>query len=371
MIYLDHSSCTPVRKEVLKTMLPYFSERFGNPSSLNNPGKEAKEALDNAREKTAKVLNCSSSEIIFTSTGTESINLALKGLYKDKKHIITQKTEHPAVLETCKFLETHGFKVTYLDVDKDGIINLSKLENSIIKDTFLISIMYANNEIGTIQDVKAIAKIAHKHNVLFHTDACQASLLNLDVKDLGVDLLTINSTKLYGPKGAALLYKKNSIKMKSVMQGGGQENNLRSGTHNIPAIVGFASALELIQKEKDKENKRLTELRNKIIQRILKEIPNTELNGHNEKRLANNVNIYFKDIEADSLLLKLNDNEIYASIGSACSSAKSEPSHVIKAIKGEKAAKNSIRFSLGKLNKESDVDVLIETLKTLVKWIIK
>jgi len=305
--------------------------------------------------------------VIFTSTGTESINLALKGLYKDKKHIITQKTEHPAVLETCKFLETHGFKVTYLDVDKDGIINLSKLENSIIKDTFLISIMYANNEIGTIQDVKAIAKIAHKHNVLFHTDACQASLLNLDVKDLGVDLLTINSTKLYGPKGAALLYKKNSIKMKSVMQGGGQENNLRSGTHNIPAIVGFASALELIQKEKDKENKRLTELRNKIIQRILKEIPNTELNGHNEKRLANNVNIYFKDIEADSLLLKLNDNEIYASIGSACSSAKSEPSHVIKAIKGEKAAKNSIRFSLGKLNKESDVDVLIETLKTLVK----
>jgi cysteine desulfurase len=364
-IYLDHAATTPLDQTVLKSMQPYFSEKFANPGSLHYPGMEVKEAIEQAREEVAKILNVKAEEIIFTSGGTESANLALKGvaLQKKKGHIITSEIEHPAVLDTCAYLESLGFKVTYLRVGKEGIISVEDVKKAITKETILISIMYANNEIGTIQPIKDIGTLAKKNNILFHTDACQAAGV-LD-KNINVDLITLNGGKIYGPKGIGILYKNKNIQLTPLIHGGGQELNLRSGTENVPGIIGFAKALELVSK--DKENERLIKLRDYFIEKVLKEIPRSFLNGHKSNRLPNNINISFLDIEGESILLHLNEKGIYVSTGSACSSHKLEISHVLDAI-GLKhdAAHGSIRFTLGKSTTKPDLDYVIKELKEVV-----
>ena len=374
-IYLDYAATTPIREEVLLEMLPYFSEKYGNPGSFHSKGLEAKNALDNARQEIASLLNCSTKEIIFTSGGTESINLAIKGIAlanKEKNHIITSKIEHPAVLNSCAYLEEIGFKVSYLDVDKYGKVNPKDVENSINERTSLVSIMYANNEIGTIEPIKEIAEICKKKGVLFHTDACQAAgCLNLDIKYLGVDLLTINGSKIYGPKGIGMLYLREGIEIVPLVHGGGQESRLRSGTENVPYIVGFAKALEISQKNKEKENARLSELRDYLIAKLLK-IPKSRLNGHSTERLPNNVNISFMDVEGEAMLLYLNEMNIYASTGSACASKSLEPSHVLRAIGlSYEGAHGSIRFTLGKDSVKEYLDRVADAMPGIVKKLKK
>ena len=299
---------------------------------------------------------------MFTGSGTESINLGILGLAKisKKKHIITSKIEHPAVLETCRYLESKGFKVSYLDVDSDGFICLEDLGKLITKDTFLISIQYANNEVGVIQSVKEICRIAKKHGVYFHTDACQAGGLDLNVKNF--DLMTLNSSKIYGPKGVGLLYVRKGIVLEPIFFGGGQQNGLRSGTENVPGIVGFAKALELVQKDKD-----LSWLRDYTIKEILK-ISNCFLNGDLKKRLSNNINVSFMDVEGESLVLLLNERGVYCSTGSACSSSKIEPSHVIMAmIDSHERAHSSLRISLSHEIGRKEVDYLVKVLRESVE----
>ncbi|MEW6062760.1 MAG: IscS subfamily cysteine desulfurase [Nanoarchaeota archaeon] len=371
-IYLDYAAATYVRPEVKRAMDKYFSKEFGNPSSFNTIGLNAKNAVESSREKIAKVAGCSPKEAIFTGSGTESINLAIKGVafaMKNKgKHIITSKVEHHAVLNTCKYLEEKGFNITYLDVDKYGMVNSKDVEKAIKKDTILITIIYANNEIGTINPISEISRVARKHNILFHTDACQATgFLDINVNRLNVDLMTINSGKIYGPKGIGLLYIRKGTIIEPLIHGGGQEFGLRSGTENVPYIVGFAKALELADKEKNKESKRLQRLRDKLIEKLLK-IPKTILNGHPQKRLPNNVNVTFLDIEGEALLLLLNEHGIYAATGSACASEKLEPSHVILAIGlPYEAAHGSIRFSLGKKTTKEDINKVADVLPKLVE----
>lgn len=372
-IYLDYAATTPVADEVLQAMLPYFKDTYGNPGSFNTQGMRARDAVDAARATISKILHCKTSEIIFTSGGTESINLAIKGVMRANKekgnHLITTKIEHEAVLETCASLEKHeGIKVTYLDVNKEGLINLDKLEQAIHKGTILISIMYANNEIGTIQPIKQIADIAHKHNIYLHTDACQANLLDLDVTHLNIDLLTLNGSKIYGPKGSGILYKKSGIPLHPLLHGGGQEYNLRSGTENVPAIVGFATALNLIQKTREQEITRLTQLRDKLIKGILASIPDARLNGHPTQRVPHNVNITFHGVDSESLLVALNEHHIYASAGSACTSRKTGPSHVILATGlSTKQAQGTIRFTLGKETTEAHIREVLHVLPDIVK----
>lgn len=373
-IYLDYAATTPTRKEVLKEMLPFFSEKFGNASSMHSYGLEAANALQKARLSVAKSINALPEEIIFTGSGTESINLAIKGIafaYKDKgKHIITSKIEHHAVLHSCEYLEKHeGFEVTYLNVDRHGIIKLDELKKAIRPDTILISIMYANNEIGSIQPVKEIAAIAKTHNVFFHSDACQAAgYLDINVKNLGVDLMTINSSKIYGPKGVGMLFVRKGIKLVPLMHGGVQEFGLRAGTENVPGIIGFAKALELAQRERIKESKRVSALRDKLIKGILSSIPKTILNGHPSKRLPNNVNVSFVDVEGEAILLELNEKGICASAGSACTSLKLEPSHVILATGLPfEAAHGSIRFSLGKYTTKKDINFVLKVLPSIIE----
>jgi len=361
---MDNAAATPVRKEVLKAMLPYFDKEYGNPSSAHFKGLKARQAIDDARKKVASLICSSPVEIIFTGNGTESVNLAIKGVanaYKQKgKHIITQKTEHEAVLETCKALEREGFEITYLDVDKFGLTDLKKLEAAIRPDTILITIMYANNEIGTIQPISEISKIAKSRDVLFHTDACQAGgLLDINVKILGADLMTLNGSKIYGPKGVGMLYVKSGVKIKPIVYGGGQEFGLRSGTENVAGIVGFAIALTLAQQERIKESKRLTALRDYFISEL-----GAKLNGHPKQRLAGNVNVSISGIDSDSLILQLSDEGICASTGSACSTGKNEPSHVMRAIGlSEKEARGCVRFSLGRSNTKADVDYVLKVLE--------
>jgi len=364
IIYLDHAATTPLDSRVKKEMDLIMENIYANPSALHQLGLEAKEILNNSRSKIAKILNCHPEEIIFTSGGTESINLAIKGIAQNKKsgHIITSKIEHPAVLETCKFLEKNGFNVTYLDVNQNGLVNPKDLEQAITKNTILISIMYANNEIGTIQPIKEISKIANKHKIPFHTDACQTGFLDLNIN---ADLITLNGSKIYGPKGIGILYKKKDIKLEPLMHGGGQEFHLRSGTENLTNIVGFAKALELAQKE---NNEKLIKLRDYFIEKVKKEIPRTFLNGHKNKRLPNNANISFLDVEGESILLYLDHKGILVSTGSACSSEKLEVSHVLDAI-GIKhdAAHGSIRFSLGKSTTKEDLDHVVKELKGIIQ----
>jgi len=371
MIYLDNAATTKVSPEVKKEMDICYSKIYGNPSSLHNEGLKAKEQLEKARTKIARIINCLSEEIIFTGGGTESINLAIKGLAElhPKGHMITSMIEHPAVLETCRYLETKGYKVTYLKVNNGGLINLKDLEKAITNNTFLITIMYANNEIGTIQNIKEISLIAKKNKILFHTDACQAgAYLNLNTKDLGIDLMTLNSSKVNGPKGVGLLFKRKDIELVPLLHGGGQEFNLRSGTQNLAGIVGFAKALEIAQKNRLKESQRLIKLRDHLIQGILKKIPKSYLNGHPKQRLPNNVSITILDVEGESMLLYLNEKGICASTGSACSSGSLEPSHVITAIGvSEDAAHGSLRFTLGKETKKKDIDYVLKELPKIVE----
>ncbi len=371
-IYLDNAATTRTREEVVDEMKPYFREIYGNPSSSNNIGRKAKEAVENARERIANIINCQASEIIFTSSGTESNNLAVQGVAKSfkKGHIITTKVEHHSVLNTCKFLEKQGFEVTYLDVDQYGMVFPDQVKRAIKENTILVTIIYANNEIGTINPIKEISRICREKKVLFHTDACQAGCsLELNVKELGVDLMTLNGSKIYGPKGTGMLYVKQGTKIQPIIYGGEQEFGLRSGTENAPGIVGFAKALELCQKERISENKKLIKFRNKLIKELL-EIKGAVLNGHPEQRLPNNVNISFKGVEAQALLLHLDDEGICASTGSACTSTNLEASHVIKSIgRPSSLALGTLRFSLGRENTEEEIDFAIKKIKEIIQSI--
>jgi cysteine desulfurase len=373
-IYLDHSATTYMRPEVFEAITPYFEEVYGNPSSFHTAGLEAKRALEFSRESVSKCLNCNPDEIIFTGSGTESCNLAIKGiafaLQEAGKHIISQKTEHHAVLHSLEWLEKNfGFEITLLDVDDYGIISLEDLKNAIREDTILISIMYANNEIGTIQPIKGIGEIAKKHNVLFHTDACQAGgLMEIDVQNLGVDLMTLNGSKIYGMKGTGLLFKRKGIKIEPWLHGGAHEFGLRAGTENIPGIVGLAKALSIGQAEREQEGKRLIELRDYLIKNILEKIPESFLNGHPVKRLPNNINISFLNVEGEALILMLDNEGIYASSGSACTSHSLKPSHVILALGlPYEASHGAIRFSLGKRTTKEDIDYVIEKLPGIIE----
>ncbi|MCX8194112.1 MAG: cysteine desulfurase NifS [Candidatus Pacearchaeota archaeon] len=375
-IYLDHAATTPVAQEVLEAMRPYFSEKFGNASSLHSFGIEAREAVENSRKIAAKFLGARPNEIIFTSGGTESNNLAIKGIAFANKHrgnhIITSKIEHHAIEEPCKWLEQHGFKVTYLNVDKYGLVNPAEVEKAITKDTILVSIMHANNEIGTIEPIEEIGKICKKHKVYFHTDAVQSfGKIPIDVKKMNIDLLSASSHKLYGPKGVGLLYINQDVKIEPVQHGGGHESGLRSGTENVPGIVGFAKAIELAEKNMKKEAERQTKLRDKLINEILK-IPGAQLNGHPKQRLPNNVNVSIKGVEGEALLIRLNEKGIAVSTGSACSTKSLAPSHVLTAIGlTAEEAHGSLRITLGKDNTEQDIDYTIEQLKSIVNSLRK
>jgi cysteine desulfurase len=371
-IYADNAATTKTDPRVVEEMNPYFSEIYGNPGSMHEMGIDSHEAVEDARRRIADILHCRPCEIIFTGTGTESDNLAILGYVRKNKHlgkhIITTKIEHHAVENPFKQLEKEGFEATYLDVDPDGIIDLEELKKAIREDTFFISIIYANNEAGMVQDIPALARIAKEHGIIFHTDACQAtSYLPMDVSELGVDLMTINGSKIYGPKGIGVLFKRKELKLEPIVYGGGHEMNLRSGTENVPLIMGFAKALELVTEEKDSETKRIKELRDKLIEGLLK-VPDSRLNGHPTRRLPNNANISFINVEGESLLLLMNEEGIYASTGSACSSKSLDPSHVLLAM-GIPAgvSHSSIRFSLGKDTTQEDIDYITEKVPQIVK----
>lgn len=371
-VYLDNAATTPVKKEVLDEMIPYFTEKYGNPSSIYRLGQETRAAIDEARDKVAKAINANSREIFFTGGGSEADNWAIKGVAFANKnkgnHIITSKIEHHAVLHTCQYLEKNGFEVTYLDVDEYGLIDLEQLKNSITDKTVLISIMFANNEIGTIQPVKEIGKIAKENNIYFHTDAVQAiGNIHIDVDDLNIDLLSMSAHKLYGPKGIGALYIKKGVKIQSYLHGGAQERNRRAGTENVPAIIGFGKAIELAYENIEEHNRKLSYLRDKLIKSIFDNIDYVRLNGHPEKRLPGNVNFSFEFIEGESLLLSLDMVGIAASSGSACTSGSLDPSHVLLAIGlPHEIAHGSLRLTLGDFNTEEEIEYVVENLVKIV-----
>jgi len=351
---MDHSATTPVAPEVLEAMLPYFSEKFGNASSLHSFGLEAKEALEASREKVAALLGAKSEEIIFTSGGTESDNLALKGIaYRNRewgKHIITTSIEHPAILETCRRLEKEGFEVTYLPVTCEGLVDPAVLESAIRPDTILISVMHANNEVGTIQPLQEIGRLAAEREIYFHTDAVQsAGKISTDVNALGVDLLSLSAHKLYGPKGIGALYIRKGTRLQSITQGGGHERSLRSGTENIAGIVGLGRAADLAEEIMDEEARRLTGLRDRLASLVLEKTKDARINGSMTKRLPGSLNFAFKYVEGESLLLFLDSRGIAVSTGSACSSHKLEPSHVLLALGLEpEDCHGSLRITMGR-----------------------
>ena len=370
--YFDHAATTPVREEVIKEMLPYFNIEYGNPSTMYTLGRNAKKAMNRARKQIANAINSEIREIYFTSCGSESDNLAIKGFAyanKDKgNHIITTKIEHHAVLDTCKTLEKQGFEVTYLNVDSNGLINLQELVNSITNKTILISIMFANNEIGTIEPIEEIGKIANKHNIIFHTDAVQAiGNVRIDVKKLNIDMLSLSGHKFYAPKGVGALYVKKGIEFQKLQDGGEQEENKRAGTENVAQIVGMGKAIESIYNEFDEYNKKLKNLRNLFFKEVQHRIPEIKINGDLEKRLPGNANVSFKNISGGELLFKLDEKGICASAGSACSTSNPMPSHVLTAIGLESSlAENTLRISFGKENTEDDVIYLINCLENIV-----
>ncbi len=377
-LYFDYASTTPVDKKALKAMLPYFSEKFGNSSSLHSFGHEAKKALDQSRKIIAKTLNAKPNEIIFTSSATESNNLALKGIAfankKRGKHIIISSIEHPSIIETTKWLQGQGFKITQIPVDTYGEINLNKLQKTIKKDTILVSIMHANNEIGTIEPIQKIGKFLKAKNsklkdkIYFHTDAAQSfGKIPIDVKKMNIDLLTASSHKIYGPKGAALLYIKEGTKIEPILHGGEHEFGVRSSTVNIPAIVGFAKAAEICQNEMEKEITRQIKLRDKLIKEILTTIPSSHLNGHSKNRLPNNINVRFDGIEGEALSMKLNELGIAISTASACASLNLEPSHVLIncGLRAEQSH-SAIRITIGKFTRKKDIKYLIKSLQKAV-----
>lgn len=376
--YFDYAATTPIDPRVLKTMLPYFGNNYGNSMSLHWYGQNSTTALEKSREYFQKNINANTSqEIIFTSSATESNNLAIKGIAlanKEKgKHIIISSIEHDCVLNSTNWLKTHGFEITLLPVDKFGIVDPTELQKAIRPDTILVSIIHANNEIGTIQDIDRIGEICHQKSIIFHTDASQSfGKIKVDVQKSNIDLLTISSHKIYGPKGVALLYIKKGIKIFPILHGGGHERGLRSSTVNIPAIVGFTKAAEIYEKERNKENKKLLIFRDKIINNILKNIPHTHLNGHPINRLSNNINISFDFIEGESLLMELDSCGIACSTGSACSSNTLEASHVLLATGLSHAqAHGSLRFSLGRFTTNKEVDYLLKNLPKIVSKLRK
>lgn len=371
--YFDNAATTPVREEVLKEMIPYFCQNFGNASAAYSLGRESKRAIDKARFRVANAIGANMNEIYFTSCGSESDNLAIKGVvYANKskgRHIITSKIEHHAVLNTCKTLEKQGVEVTYLNVDKNGTVDLGMLVNSIRKDTILISIMAANNEIGTIQPIEPIGKIAKAHNILFHTDAVQAiGNMRIDVNKLGIDLLSMSGHKFYAPKGIGALYVRRGVEFEKLQDGGHQEKDKRAGTENIAQIIGLGKAIELIYNDFEKYNDKLTSLRDLYITEIEKNIPQAKLNGDRKNRLPGNANFSFKGINSQELLFKLDEVGICASAGSACSTGDSEPSHVLSAIGLDKDLANSaLRVSFGCFNTKDDVEFLVNNIVSFVK----
>jgi cysteine desulfurase len=373
---MDYAATTPVDSRVLKAMLPYFSKKFGNTMSLHSFGQEAKKALEDSREAIAELMNAEASEIIFTSSATEANNHALKGVAfanREKgKHIIVSKIEHHCVLESARWLEKQGFEVTYLPVDKYGLVNLGELENSIRKDTILVSIIHASNEIGTIEPIAEIGKICKEKGVYFHTDAAQSyGKIPIDVKKMNIDLLTASSHKMYGPKGAACLFIKKGVKIEPLLHGGGHEFGLRSSTINVPAIVGFAEAVKICKEEMKRETRKETLLRDKLIKGALK-IENSHLNGHPKLRLPNNANFWFAFVEGESLIMELDMRGIAASTGSACSSESLEPSHVLLAI-GLKPheAHGSLRLSIGRWTTKKEIDYVLKVLPEAVERLRK
>lgn len=416
-IYLDHAATTPIDPRVARAMKPFWSSKFGNPGGLYEEGRKAKEAVDAAREFIARSIGAKSDEIIFTSGGTESDNLAVfgvangmprpsstpgveglqtPGVFPGRGHIITTKFEHHAVLTPCEQLAKEGFSaqggpasgwdVTFLEVGEEGVVNPEDIKNALRSETVLVSIMYANNEIGTIQPIAEIGKIIKefrtqksethaqiKQYPFFHTDACQAAgYLNINVNDLGIDLMTVNGSKIYGPKGSGILYKRSGVKIKPMVVGGGQEKRMRSGTENVAGIVGLAEALELAISEREKESERLTVLRDYFIREIIKKIPKVVLNGHPLKRLPNNVNVSILDIEGEALVLHMDSKGISFSTGSACTSESLDPSHVILALgKPYEFAHSSMRFTMGRATRKKDLDQVLKVLPKTVEWLRK
>jgi cysteine desulfurase len=389
-IYFDYAATTPVDHRVVRAMTPFLSEKFGNTMSLHNFGQEAKLALEKSREKVADLMGAKPNEIIFTGSATESNNLALKGIaFANRnrgKHIIISQIEHPCIMETAKWLEKQGLEITRMPVDKHGFVNLLDIKKAIKRDTILVSIIHASNEIGTIQPVEKIGKICRERGVYFHTDAAQSfGKIPIDVNKMNIDLLTASSHKMYGPKGAACLFIREGVRIEPILHGGGQEMGLRPSTVNVPAIVGFAKACEICKKEiypvksskggspkakfngVGKESQRLIGLRDELIKEVLK-IKNSHLNGHAQKRLPNNANFWFSFVEGESLVLQLDSCGIAASTGSACSSVKLEPSHILLAI-GLKPqeAHGSLRISLGRWTKKKEIDYLLKVLPKVVK----
>ena len=371
-VYFDNAATTKLDEKVLESMMPYFGENYGNASSIYKLARDARKAVEESREKIAKIINCKPSEIYFTAGGSESDNTAIKGIarnYKNKgNHIITSKIEHPAVLDSCKELENEGFEVSYISVDENGVINLEELKKAIRPTTILITVMFANNEIGTIEPIKEIGEIAKDNNIYFHTDAVQAmGSLKIDVKELNIDSLSMSSHKFYGPKGVGALYVRDGVGFKKYISGGHQEKNKRAGTENVPGIVGVASALELAYSELDEHNAKIKELRDYYEKKIEEKIPYIKMNGDREKRLPGNSNISFRFIEGEGLLLNLDLKGICASSGSACTSGSLDPSHVLLAIGlPHEIAHGSLRISIGKYNTKEEVDYLIEQLVEIV-----
>ena len=372
-IYLDHAATTPARPEVVEAMVPFFTNDFGNPSSIYSFSQKNKSVITECREVIAKSLNAKANEIYFTAGGTEADNWALKATaeaYATKgKHIITTKIEHHAILHTAKYLESKGFEITYLDVDENGVVKLDQLKKAIRPDTILISVMYANNEIGTVQPVKEIGAIAKAHGIIFHTDAVQAyGQIPIDVDECNIDMLSASGHKLNGPKGIGFLYIRTGLKLRNLIHGGAQERSRRVGTENVPGIVGLAKAVEIAFDTMDERTKKELELRDYLIQKLIQEIPYARLNGHRVDRLPNNVNVSFQFIEGESLLIMLDMAGICASSGSACTSGSLDPSHVLLAIGlPHEIAHGSLRLTVGDENTMEEMDYVVEQVKTIVQ----
>ena len=371
-VYFDNAATTRLDEDVLKEMLPYLREDYGNASAIYKLGRKSRKAIEESREKIAKVLNCKPNEIYFTAGGSESDNTAIKGIahsYKNKgNHIITSKIEHPAVLETCKELEKEGFEVSYISVDENGVIDLEELKKAIKPTTILISVMFANNEIGTIEPIKEIGKIAKENKIYFHTDAVQAvGTIKIDVQDLNIDSLSLSGHKFYGPKGIGALYVRTGINFKKLIDGGHQEKNKRAGTENVAAIVGMGKALEMAYEKMDEHNEKIRALRDYYESQVLEKIPYVKVNGTRENRLPGNSNISFRFIEGEGLLLNLDLKGICASSGSACTSGSLDPSHVLLAIGlPHEIAHGSLRISIGKYNTKEEIEFLVQNLVEIV-----
>lgn len=373
LIYLDNAATTSLKEEVLEEMMPYLKENYSNPSSIYDFAQEAKKAVEDARSVIANALGAKDREIYFTGGGSESDNWALKGataaLKEKGKHIITSKIEHHAILHTCEYLERQGYEVTYLDVDENGLVPPESVEAAIRPDTILISIMFANNEIGTVEPIEKIGEIASQHNILFHTDAVQAfGHIPIDVEKMHIDLLSASGHKFHGPKGIGFLYLKDGIKIDSLIHGGAQERSRRAGTHNVPGIVGIGAAVKFAMEKMEENRKQEASVRDYAIDRILKEIPYARLNGHRTERLPNNINVCFRFIEGESMLIMLDQKGICASSGSACTSGSLDPSHVLLAIGlPHEIAHGSLRMTLSEETTKEDMDYVVDSIKQIVE----